>query len=231
VIHRSTRHLVSARSALTALMACAALVAAGAVAGSPGPATTDAKRGKIWTWDFAADTLGQAPPLTTVMGGAWSVVADSASSSGRTLRQTEDDDGVAFHYLRWKRPLLGDVVASVRFRIVSGEIDPTAGLMFQLDPKGTSGYLVRVSSRTGELSFHYLLFGKRRDVRFAKIEPPQPGTWHTLSIRREGSILRASYDGAERMLVRDERNRKGTIGLWTEDDTVVDFADLSAGVP
>jgi len=165
------------------------------------------------------------------MGGVWAVVADSTVAAGRALRQTEADDGVAFHYLRFKRPLLEDVVASVRFRIASGEIDPSAGLVFQLDPKGTSGYLVKVAATTGELSFHYILYGKRRDVRFAKIDPPKSGEWHTLAIQRQGSVLRVSYDGTERMMVRDERYWKGTIGLWTEDDTVVDFADLSVGVP
>ena len=116
----------------------------------------------------------------------------------------------------------------MRFRIVSGDIDPTAGILFQMDSKGTSGYLLRVSGRTNELIFHYLLRGKRRDLRFAGIDPLEPGTWHTISVVRRGTRLRVSYDGAERMSVRDELYSKGTVGVWTEDDTVVDFAELTA---
>jgi hypothetical protein len=97
-----------------------------------------------------------------------------------------------------------------------------------MDRKGTSGYLVRVSGRTAQLSFHYLLYGKRRDVKFAKIEPPAPGTWHTLAVQRRKSLLRVLYDGVELMTLRDDRYSRGTVGVWTEDDTLVDFSDLTA---
>ena len=198
-----------------------------------------APAGKTYTWDFQADTLGLKPAHAMVFGGNWQVVGDSTSMarpdtmntlipSHRFLSQLEDDDGVVYHYLTFTRPLLGDLDASVRFRIRSGEIDPSAGLMFQMDPKGTSGYIVRVSAKTGELAFHYMLYGKRRDVKFAKIPELTPGTWHTLAVQRRRSTLRVFYDGKETMLVRDDRFSKGTVGVWTEDDTLVDFADLTA---
>ncbi|TMQ59183.1 MAG: hypothetical protein E6K76_05510 [Candidatus Eisenbacteria bacterium] len=187
--------------------------------------------GKTYTWSFEADTLGQKPAHSMAFGGVWQVSEDStgsASPASRILSQSEDDDGITWHYLTFTRPLLGDLDASVRFRIRSGEIDPSAGLLFQMDPKGTSGYLVRVSAKTGELAFHYLLYGKRRDVKFAKIGPIEPGTWHTLAISRRKSVTRASYDGKEVLRLRDDRFSQGNVGVWTEDDTLVDFADLTA---
>lgn len=222
------------RMARRSLLA-AAILAIGA--GCWGARETDASEprarrpGKTYTWTFEADTIGRTPAHARVIGGVWTVLADSADSAGarkRFIRQSEEDDGVAYHYLNFTRPLFEDLDASVRFRIVSGEIDPTAGLLFQMDPKGKNGYLVRVSGSSNELVFHYLLGGKRRDVRMAKIDPPEPNTWHTISITRRKSVLRASYDGSEVMLVRDERFSAGTVGLWTEDDTVVEFCDLTA---
>jgi hypothetical protein len=189
------------------------------------------EHGRIWTVSFQGDTLGQAPPYTIVRGGDWSVEADSTAPSGRVLRQRMNDDGVAWHYIQFLRPFLEDVSVSVRFRIRSGAIDPSAGILFQLDPKARNGYLVRLTGRTSEIAFHYILFGKRRDVRFGKIEWPAPDTWHTLALRRAGHRLSVQYDGREILNVRDERYAKGTIGLWTEDDTVADFADLEVGVP
>ena len=161
--------------------------------------------------------------------------ADSApgdSTAGgtppRVLRQADSDDGIEFHYVQFKKPVVEDLVASVRVRVLSGEIDPTAGLLFQLDPKkGTSGYLLRVSGEKNRLIAHYLLYGKRRDLRSTEIPPLEPGVWHTISIHRKGHVIAASYDGVEQFRVRDERFRKGTVGLWTEDDTVVEFADLT----
>jgi hypothetical protein len=77
---------------------------------------------------------------------------------------------------------------------------------------------------------HYLLRGKRRDLKFAKVDPPAPGTWHTLAVRREGIKLAVLYDGVEVMRLREERYDEGIAGLWTEDDTVADFAELSVTV-
>ena len=219
--------------ALVPAIVASALFAGGIGMGARTAAAEEAKpkAGKVYSWTLEADTLGQKPTRSIVLGGVWSVTADSADTTvgaRRLLRQIEDDDGVAFHYLVFTRPTLNDLEASVRFRIVSGEIDPAAGLLFQMDRKGTSGYLLRVSGQTNEVIFHYLLYGKRRDVKFAKIDPPEPGTWHTISISRKGAVLRASYDGKECFMVRDERFSKGNLGLWAEDDTVVDFADLTA---
>lgn len=208
-------------------------------------------KGKTWTWSFAADTLGHAPDGSHVLGGRWIVVLDStrapeaaarvdsseadSSATGdstaaawpRVLRQAEDNDGVVFHMIQLPKPLLHDLEISVRFRIRSGEIDPTAGVAFQLDPKGRNGYVVRVSGEKSELMAHYLLSGKRRDLKYEKIDRPEAGAWHTLEIRRVGATMDVSYDGKPRFRLRDERYQEGTIGLWTEDDTIADFADLT----
>lgn len=237
-----------ARLALSIGLALAAAIGA-ATEGRAAKERT-AMPGKTFSWTFQADTLGQKPAHSIAFGGSWSVSLDSSALAAapgdtalaaaidsvppatvpprRLLTQSESDDGIAYHYLAFTRPLLEDVDASVRFRIRSGEMDPSAGLMFQIDRKGTSGYLVRVSGKSGELAFHYLLYGKRRDVKFAKIDPPAPGTWHTIAVVRRKSSLRAFYDGKELMSVRDDRFSKGTVGVWTEDDALVDFADLTA---
>ncbi len=195
--------------------------------------------GRVYAWNFQADTLGQKPGHTVAFGGNWQVIQDSTGVAAqdsvpplppapRLLSQLEGDDGIAYHYLTFTRPTLGDMDASVRFRIRSGEIDPSAGLLFQMDPKGTNGYLVRVSGRSGELTFHYMLYGKRRDVKYSKIPPLTPGTWHTIAIVRRKSQLHVSYDGKEVMAVRDDRFSKGNVGVWSEDDTLVDFEGLTA---
>ncbi|HEY6222070.1 MAG TPA: hypothetical protein VIX13_05990 [Candidatus Eisenbacteria bacterium] len=205
---------------------------------------------RTWTWSFAADTLGLPPPNTATFGGSWEVIVDSTrasvapagrdslpadsaaaatalASAPRVLRQSEADDGIRYHYIQFKKPVLEDQAASVRFRILAGDIDPTAGLMFQVDAKGRNGYIIRVSGESNQLIVHYLIYGKRRDLRYAKIEPLEPGTWHTLSVERKGSIMTVSYDGQERLKMRDERYTSGSVGLWTEDDTVVDFEQLA----
>ncbi|HEY3156653.1 MAG TPA: hypothetical protein VGK76_08535 [Candidatus Eisenbacteria bacterium] len=221
---------VTYRARTTMLLGFMVACALGATISSAAAKERTAPLGKTYTWSFQSDTLGQKPAHTMAFGGTWQVSEDSTglAPSTRVLSQSEDSDGITYHYLTFTRPLLEDLDASVRFRIRSGEIDPSAGLLFQMDRKGTSGYLVRVSAKTGELVFHYLLYGKRRDVKFAKIGPLEPGTWHTIAISRRKSVTQAFFDGNEAMRVRDDRFWKGTVGVWTEDDTLVDFRDLVA---
>jgi hypothetical protein len=182
--------------------------------------------GKKYTWSLAADTLGQAPTFTRAAGGTWAVVEDSTSGT-RLIRQVEAEEGIVFHVLQFLKPSLADQEMSVRVRIRSGEIDPSVGIAFQLDAKGKNGYLVRVSGKSRELIAHYLINGRRRDIKYARIESPRPDEWHTLGVRRVGSVMEIRYDGTMLMKLRDERFERGNIALWTEDDTVADFTDLT----
>lgn len=183
--------------------------------------------GKTYSWSFAADTLGQAPAFTRVAGGRWEVVEDSTGAGTRLLRQVESDDGLGTHTLQFLKPRVADQTTSVRYRIRSGDIDPSVGIALQMDAKGRNGYLVRVSGKSRELVVHYILNGRRRDLKMAEVEPPRADEWHTLGVRRVGERLEVLYDGAVKMKLRDERFSVGNIGLWTEDDTVADFSDLT----
>jgi hypothetical protein len=217
----------------------ASFLAAPAQAGKP----KEPPRGKTWLVDFRSDTLGIAPPGSVVMGGSWAVLEDSSSmgagsggttsasdssrSVHRVLRQRSGDDAVAANWIRFEKPTLKRCEVSVRFRVVSGELDPGAGIAFQLDPKGRNGYLVRVSGASNQVIAHYILGGKRRDIKMQRVQAPVAGAWHTLGVRREGIWITVLYDGKETMKLRDERFDRGGVGLWTEDDSVVDFADLT----
>lgn len=196
-----------------------------------------APRARTWVHDFRADTLGLAPSGTIVMGGVWTVVedssagapsesADSVSRRPHLLRQASGDEGRASNWIRLVRPVLETGEVSVRFRINSGEIDPSVGIVFQVDKKGRNGYLIRISGADNELVAHYLLSGKRRDIKMEALAAPAAGEWHTLGVRRERTKIVVTYDGVEKMDLRDERFIRGTVGLWTEDDTVADFAEL-----
>ncbi|HKO22452.1 MAG TPA: hypothetical protein VJX91_07340 [Candidatus Eisenbacteria bacterium] len=190
---------------------------------------------KSWSWTFEADTLGKEPDNSGVATGTWEVAnleSDSLgiATGGRILRQLEGEDGAEYHMLQLKKPVVDDLAASVRFRVVSGEVDPGAGLLFHLDGKAQNGYLVRVSGAKGRVVAHYLISGRRRDIRYASIEPPKPGEWHTLSVTKKKSVIVVSYDQKEVLRFRDERFQRGTVGFWTEDDAVVDFADLKVAM-
>jgi len=205
-----------------------------------GAAPADAKapkRVRTWTISFQADTLGQAPANATADDGLWRVIEDSTAapldSTGalpRLLRQSEGDESNAAHVIRFAKPSLRNGEVSTRFRILGGELDPSVGVLSRMDAKGRNGYLIRVSGATSKLIAHYLIYEKRRDLKSVDIDPPGEGEWHTLAVRHEGTTLTVLYDGEPRMTLRDERHRKGFAGLWTEDDTVADFSEVSVTV-
>ncbi|HET9940491.1 MAG TPA: hypothetical protein VFR25_05265 [Candidatus Eisenbacteria bacterium] len=215
---------------------CAALVLAAAMSQATAGAATH-PREKSWSWTFEADTLGKEPNNSGLATGTWEVaslasdsLAADGAAGGRVLRQLEGEDGADYHMLQLKKPIVNDLVASVRFRVVSGEVDPGAGLLFHLDDKARNGYLIRVSGAKGRVIAHYIIYGRRRDIRYASIEPPKPGEWHTISVNKKKSVIVVSYDGTECLRFRDERFKRGTVGFWTEDDAVVDFADLKVAM-
>jgi hypothetical protein len=217
-------------AAIALAVVCGLFLLASPAAGKREP------RARTWAYDFRADTLGQAPTGSIVMAGVWTVVEDSTArapgaprdSSGmetRVLRQAEGEEAASANWIRLKKPTVENGEISVRFRIRSGELDPSVGIAFHLDPKGRNGYLVRVSGEREELIAHYLILGKRRDIKMVPVAAPAAGEWHTLGIRRRGIRTFVTYDGEAKMEIRDERYRRGTVGLWTEDDTEADFVD------
>ena len=207
-------------------LAAVLLAATLLVAAAPSWAGKREPRVRTWTHDFRADTLGMAPSGAVVMGGSWVVVEDSSAEGTRLLRQTEGEEAKAANWIRLLKPRLESGEISVRFRIRSGELDPSVGIVFHIDPKGKNGYLVRLSGADNELIAHYFLSGRRRDIKMQALEAPPAGEWHTLGVRRDGDRISILYDGVEKMTLRDERFARGSVGLWTEDDTVADFADL-----
>lgn len=207
-------------------LAASFLAAVVLVAAAPSWAGKREPRERTWIHDFRADTLGMSPSGTVVMGGSWVVLEDSSTAGARVLRQTEGEEARAANWIRLLKPRLERGEVSVRFRIRSGELDPSVGIVFHVDPKGKNGYLVRLSGADNELIAHYFLAGKRRDIKMQALEAPPAGEWHTLAVRREKDRIAVLYDGVQKMALRDERFTRGSVGLWTEDDTVADFADL-----
>ena len=84
---------------LVAVAASAAIAVAPWSAAHPAGATQRAaKHEKVYSWTFETDTLGQVPGHARSFGGTWKVMADSIPESKRFIRQSEGDDGDAFHY-------------------------------------------------------------------------------------------------------------------------------------
>ena len=199
---------------------------------APAPFTS---RGLPVTLDFRGVAPGVAPAsLEQVLGGIgeapkFVVVRDGAES---LLRQENvDSTGIRFPMALVREVDADDVVARVRFRLVGGAQDRTAGIVLRYqDP---ANYLVaRANAVEGDLRIFRAVNGLRRTlpggVAPIRIDDDR---WHVLEFRVHGPEVSATLDGAITVASHDTYYAHGRVGLWTKSDSLTEFDDLRLEAP
>src|SRR6185369_9802572 len=112
---------------------------------------------------------------------------------------------------------------SLRFKLISGQLDSCAGILFNLKPNGD--YLtVRFNGKEDNVVLWTFNKGKRSFVkRGTENVPLQLNTWHTLEITVNGTSLGASLDGKHLLDYTMTESVSGRIGLWSKTDSVSYF--------
>src|ERR1043166_9382715 len=84
---------------------------------------------------------------------------------------------------------------SIRFKLVAGQLDQCAGILFNLKPNGD--YLtVRFNAKEDNVVLWTFNQGERKFVKKGSENVPlQMNTWHTLQVTVHGTNLQASLDG------------------------------------
>jgi hypothetical protein len=118
----------------------------------------------------------------------------------------------------------GDI--SIRFKLVAGQLDQCAGILFNLKPNGD--YLtVRFNGKEDNVVLWTFKKGKRSFVKKGSENVPlQMNTWHTLLISVQGTNLQAALDGKRLLDFTLPEAVSGRIGLWSKTDSVSYFDDL-----
>lgn len=119
----------------------------------------------------------------------------------------------------------GDI--SIRFKLVAGQLDQCAGILFNLKPNGD--YLtVRFNGMEDNVVLWTFNKGKRSFVkRGSENVPLQMNTWHTLQISVRGTNLQASLDGKHLLDHTLSEAVSGRVGVWSKTDSVVYFDDFT----
>ena len=112
---------------------------------------------------------------------------------------------------------------SMRFRLVSGQLDQCAGILFNLKTNGD--YLtVRFNGKEDNLVLWTFKNGKRSFVKKGTENVPlQMNTWHSLEISVQGTNLQASLDGKHLLDYTLSEAVSGKIGVWSKTDSVSYF--------
>ena len=116
-----------------------------------------------------------------------------------------------------------DGTISMRFKLVAGQLDSCAGILFNLKPNGD--YLtVRFNGKEDNVVLWTFLKGKRSFVKKGTENVPlQLNTWHALEISVKGTNLQASLDGKHLLDYTLAEPVSGRVGVWSKTDSVSYF--------
>jgi hypothetical protein len=112
---------------------------------------------------------------------------------------------------------------SIRFRLLAGQLDQCAGVLFNLKPNGD--YLtVRFNGKEDNLVLWTFKSGKRSFVKKGSENVHIPlGEWHSMRIAVAGTQLRGFLD--EKLLLEYTLTEpvSGKVGVWSKTDSVSQF--------
>lgn len=116
---------------------------------------------------------------------------------------------------------------SMRFKLVAGQLDQCAGILFNLKPNGD--YLaVRFNGKEDNVVLWTFVKGKRSFVkRGSENVPLQMNTWHTLQISVHGTNLQAALDGKHLLDYTLSEPVVGKVGVWSKTDSVSYFDEYT----
>jgi hypothetical protein len=119
----------------------------------------------------------------------------------------------------------GDI--SIRFKIVAGQLDQCAGILFNL--KSNGDYLtVRFNGMEDNVVLWTFNKGVRKFVkRGSENVPLARNQWHTLQISVHGTNLQASLNGKHLLDYTLAEPVSGKVGVWAKTDSVSYFDDYT----
>jgi hypothetical protein len=117
----------------------------------------------------------------------------------------------------------GDI--SIRFKIVAGQLDQCAGILFNL--KSNGDYLtVRFNGMEDNVVLWTFNKGVRKFVKKGSENVPLArNQWHTLQISVRGTNLQASLNGNHLLDYTLAEPVSGKVGVWAKTDSVSYFDD------
>jgi len=120
-----------------------------------------------------------------------------------------------------------DVHASVRCKMVSGEVDQAAGLVFRYR-SASDYYVTRANALENNVRLYTVVAGRRSQIA-GYDGPVAPNVWHELAIEARLDKIEVLWDGHTVITHRDATfPDAGQVGVWTKADSVTYFDDLRA---
>src|SRR5262245_43265533 len=116
---------------------------------------------------------------------------------------------------------------SIRFKLISGQLDQCAGILFNLKPNGD--YLtVRFNGKEDNLVLWTFNKGKRSFVkRGSENMPLALNVWNSLKVSIHGTSLQGYLNGKRLLEYTMAEPVSGKVGVWSKTDSVSYFDDFT----
>lgn len=205
--------------------------------------------------DISKETPGGESKAFVPMVGNWSVAADNGRNvmmeDGRPWKRGQPAGGLAdkarliygarneefidnvkaFAYFPYavaqEIPDFQNGEISMRFKIVDGQLDQCAGILFNLKPNGD--YLtVRFNGKEDNLVLWTFNAGKRKFVKKGVEDVPiEMKKWAKIKIQIQGTALKGYLN--DRLLLEYTLPEPvtGKVGLWSKTDSVIYYDDFT----
>ncbi|HEX7780301.1 MAG TPA: hypothetical protein VF424_13735 [Vicinamibacterales bacterium] len=116
----------------------------------------------------------------------------------------------------------------VEFKLIGGESDQIAGLVFDLQPTGDYLY-VRYNTRDDNVALWRFAKGQREVIAHGANHRRLPlNAWHPFSVTIKGRTISAVAAGDLRVEHTMDRAIGGRVGLWTKRDSITAFRSWRA---
>jgi hypothetical protein len=208
-----------------AALALAMLLAAAPTLAQPRsvPLASDATPTGTTTDRCATALTGRGPPP------AWVVINDASASDGRALTEMTRDRSEDRLALCVAPLQARNLELIVRFRIVGGQVEQTAGIALRVLDAGTY-YLVSADARANAVRLYRVVGGARTQIAGRDITVT-PDDWHSLRLRASGDSFQVGLDGARLFEASDRAiGQAGRIALWIKSDSATRFERLTVTV-
>lgn len=189
----------------------------------------------VGDWIIAKDDAGK--PVLQVDGRQWikGVPSQGLAQKARTIYGAKHEEFIdsvkAYAYFPYAVAKdideFHDGEISMRFRMMSGQLDQCAGILFNLKENGD--YLtVRFNGKEDNLVLWTFKSGKRSFVKKGAHDVPlKLGEWHRMKIVVNGTQLRGYLDDELLLEYTLDAPVSGKVGVWSKTDSVSQFDDYA----
>lgn len=162
----------------------------------------------------------------------WEAVQDPVALGGWALSETGGDaTDLHFPLCISAQTVARDIDATLRFKTVGGSHARAAGLVLRAQ-SANDYYVVRADALEGKVQLYRMARGRRALIKSQDDVDVASDRWHALRVILKGPSFEVSLDDKPVLQATDASlPMAGTVGVWSQADSVIRFGSLVVAPP